>query len=167
VWHHGAQQALQRGERQGELGLDALRLQDQHAVRTCRDVRQQGGLADAWVTAQDERTTTRSVRIGDELGEARALSRASVEHGDRRYSRSPILVVVRGRCTWRERRVRLSPSSQENDMCTISPETVPQTWDDERDNAFFRIVSGLFSSEFTYGAGVLLASNDLVTAVPV
>ena len=49
-------------------------------------------------------------------------------------------------------------------MCTIRPETVPQTWDDQRDSAFFRIVSRLFSAEFTYGAGVLLASNDLLAS---
>ena len=39
-------------------------------------------------------------------------------------------------------------------------ESVPQTWDDDRDNAFFRIVAALFSPDFAYGAGVLLAEND-------
>jgi hypothetical protein len=47
-------------------------------------------------------------------------------------------------------------------MCTSSPEAVPQTWDDDRDPAFFRITATLFSSSFTYGAGVLLAGNDPV-----
>jgi hypothetical protein len=46
---------------------------------------------------------------------------------------------------------------------TLSPtvdECVPQTWDDDRDSAFFRIVCSLFSADFLYGAGVLLAEND-------
>ena len=45
-------------------------------------------------------------------------------------------------------------------MCTSSPEAVPQTWDDDRDPAFFRITATLFSPSFAYGAGVLLAGND-------
>jgi hypothetical protein len=44
---------------------------------------------------------------------------------------------------------------------TQNPESVPQTWDDQRDNDFFRIVASLFTSEFTYGASVLLAANDV------
>jgi hypothetical protein len=45
-------------------------------------------------------------------------------------------------------------------MTNTSLETVPQTWDDQRDNDFFRIVASLFSPDFVYGAGVLLAGND-------
>ena len=45
-------------------------------------------------------------------------------------------------------------------MAATAIETIPATWDDERDNAFFRITASLFSCEFTYGAGVLLASYD-------
>jgi hypothetical protein len=44
---------------------------------------------------------------------------------------------------------------------TQNPESVPQTWDDKRDNDFFRIVASLFASDFTYGASVLLAANDI------
>jgi hypothetical protein len=43
---------------------------------------------------------------------------------------------------------------------TQNPESVPQTWDDQRDNDFFRIVTALFAPDFTYGASVLLAAND-------
>jgi hypothetical protein len=39
-------------------------------------------------------------------------------------------------------------------------ESIPQTWNDETDTAFFTIVARLFSTEFTYGASVLLASFD-------
>lgn len=45
-------------------------------------------------------------------------------------------------------------------MATYGTETVPSTWDDDRDTAFFRLTAQLFTSEFTYGAGVLLASYD-------
>ena len=45
-------------------------------------------------------------------------------------------------------------------MAATAIETIPATWDDDRDNAFFRITASLFSCEFTYGAGVLLASYD-------
>jgi hypothetical protein len=44
---------------------------------------------------------------------------------------------------------------------TQNPESVPQTWDDQRDNDFFRIVASLFTPDFTYGASVLLAANDI------
>jgi hypothetical protein len=44
---------------------------------------------------------------------------------------------------------------------TQNPESVPQTWDDQRDNDFFRIVASLFAPEFTFGASVLLAANDV------
>jgi hypothetical protein len=46
-------------------------------------------------------------------------------------------------------------------MTITSLESVPQTWDDQRDNDFFRIVSSLFTPDFVYGAGVLLAGNDV------
>jgi hypothetical protein len=39
-------------------------------------------------------------------------------------------------------------------------ETIPTTWDDVRDTAFFRVVAGVFDETFLYGAGVLLASYD-------
>jgi len=39
-------------------------------------------------------------------------------------------------------------------------ENIPQVWDDTRDVAFFRIVGPLFTTEFVYGAGVLLSTND-------
>lgn len=39
-------------------------------------------------------------------------------------------------------------------------EAIPTQWLDERDDAFFRITAALFSSEFTFGATVLLASYD-------
>lgn len=43
---------------------------------------------------------------------------------------------------------------------TTAIESVPQTWDDEADRAFFTIVARLFSPDFVYGASVLLASFD-------
>ncbi len=45
-------------------------------------------------------------------------------------------------------------------MSIVRLESIPQTWDDERDTSFFTIVAHLFSAEFAYGAGVLLASNS-------
>jgi hypothetical protein len=45
-------------------------------------------------------------------------------------------------------------------MNEIRIETIPQTWDDTRDVAFFRIVAPLFTTEFVYGAGVVLGSYD-------
>ena len=45
-------------------------------------------------------------------------------------------------------------------MAATAIETIPTVWDDERDNAFFRITASVFSCEFTYGAGALLASYD-------
>lgn len=44
-------------------------------------------------------------------------------------------------------------------MTTTRIETVPQTWTDS-DTAFFTIVARLFTPDFTYGAGVLLAEFD-------
>jgi len=44
-------------------------------------------------------------------------------------------------------------------MNAISIESVPQIWNDQ-DEQFFRIAAALFSSDFCYGAGVLLASYD-------
>ena len=52
-------------------------------------------------------------------------------------------------------------------MSEIRIENIPQSWDDTRDVAFFRIVASLFSTEFVYGAGVLLASYDDLEAVTV
>lgn len=45
-------------------------------------------------------------------------------------------------------------------MSTIRTETVPQTWNDETDPAFFTVTARLFSAAFTLGASVLLASFD-------
>lgn len=39
-------------------------------------------------------------------------------------------------------------------------DTLPTTWDDARDGAFFRMTADLFGASFTAGAGVLLASYD-------
>jgi len=39
-------------------------------------------------------------------------------------------------------------------------ETLPDTWDEARDAAFFRVVSTLFSPDFLYSASVLLATYD-------
>ena len=39
-------------------------------------------------------------------------------------------------------------------------ESLPETWDDVRDLAFFSITASVFPPAFTYGAGVLLASYD-------
>jgi hypothetical protein len=44
---------------------------------------------------------------------------------------------------------------------TQNTESVPQAWDDRRDSDFFRIVASLFPPDFTYGASVLLAANDM------
>ena len=43
---------------------------------------------------------------------------------------------------------------------STTTESIPQTWDDERDGRFFRITAALFGADFCYGAGVLLASYD-------
>ena len=51
-------------------------------------------------------------------------------------------------------------------MATYGTEDVPNTWDEARDPAFFRITAALFHSEFTYGAGVLLASYDALCEAP-
>ena len=40
-------------------------------------------------------------------------------------------------------------------------ESVPDTWDDVRDAAFFTMASRLFSPAFAAGATVLLASYDV------
>jgi hypothetical protein len=45
-------------------------------------------------------------------------------------------------------------------MTTTRVETLPATWDDARDLPFFRITDRLFSPDFCFGAGVLLASYD-------
>ncbi len=39
-------------------------------------------------------------------------------------------------------------------------ETIPTTWQDARDGEFFRLTATTFSTSFTAGAGVLLASYD-------
>lgn len=45
-------------------------------------------------------------------------------------------------------------------MATYGTEDIPSSWNDDRDTAFFRITAALFSTEFTFGASVLLASYD-------
>jgi hypothetical protein len=44
---------------------------------------------------------------------------------------------------------------------SITRESIPQTWNDERDVPFFTIVAHLFDADFVFGAGVLLAANSL------
>jgi hypothetical protein len=39
-------------------------------------------------------------------------------------------------------------------------ESIPQVWDDARDEAFFRLTAPLFEPAFCYGASVLLATYD-------
>ena len=46
-------------------------------------------------------------------------------------------------------------------MNAIGIENIPATWDDSRDVLFFAITARLFSTDFTYGAGVLLATHDV------
>ncbi|MCU1602756.1 MAG: hypothetical protein JWO22_3465 [Frankiales bacterium] len=43
-------------------------------------------------------------------------------------------------------------------------ESVPTTWDDERDGQFFRIVSHLLQCPVLEAASCLLAANDSETA---
>ena len=45
-------------------------------------------------------------------------------------------------------------------MATYGTADLPSSWDDDRDTAFFRITASLFSTAFTFGASVLLASYD-------
>jgi hypothetical protein len=54
-----------------------------------------------------------------------------------------------------------------NTTATITEtfESVPQRWDDERDNSFFRIVNRECTPAFALGASVLLASYDADLAV--
>jgi hypothetical protein len=52
-------------------------------------------------------------------------------------------------------------------MTTTLIETVPASWDEARDVPFFHLVERLFSPEFCYGAGVLLASYDAEPAADV
>jgi hypothetical protein len=47
-----------------------------------------------------------------------------------------------------------------------SLERIPETWNDERDATFFRIVAELFPAAFHAGAGALLASYDEVSVPP-
>lgn len=39
-------------------------------------------------------------------------------------------------------------------------ETIPTTWDDVRDERFFRIVQSAFDARFLEAASTLLAAND-------
>ena len=45
-------------------------------------------------------------------------------------------------------------------MSTSRTETAPGTWDDARDEAFFRITAHLLTPDVCLGATVLLASYD-------
>ena len=45
-------------------------------------------------------------------------------------------------------------------MKTAVLESVPTTWDDARDGAFFRLVADVFHPDFLLGATVLLGSYD-------
>jgi hypothetical protein len=52
-------------------------------------------------------------------------------------------------------------TSPEEPVMTVNRiENVPLTWDDPRDVPFFALTAWLFSPDFTFGAGVLLASYD-------
>jgi hypothetical protein len=50
-------------------------------------------------------------------------------------------------------------------MDTTGIETIPTSWDEERDGRFFRLTASLFPSEFCAGAGALLASYDRDEAI--
>ena len=43
---------------------------------------------------------------------------------------------------------------------TTTLESIPTTWDDDRDTPFFRITDGLLPNAFLHGAAALLASYD-------
>jgi hypothetical protein len=45
-------------------------------------------------------------------------------------------------------------------------ERIPETWNDERDSTFFRIVADLFPAAFVAGASALLSSYDDVSVPP-
>ncbi|MBV9872512.1 MAG: hypothetical protein JO214_18010 [Frankiaceae bacterium] len=45
-------------------------------------------------------------------------------------------------------------------MSAIDVERIPTTWDDSRDDAFFRIAAQIFPPTFVEIAGALLASFD-------
>ena len=45
-------------------------------------------------------------------------------------------------------------------------ESIPQTWDDERDGRFFTLVARVFDPEWLEGATALLLSYDDVDALP-
>ena len=45
-------------------------------------------------------------------------------------------------------------------------ERIPETWDDQRDVTFFRVVADVFPATFVEGASALLASYDDVNAAP-
>jgi hypothetical protein len=48
-------------------------------------------------------------------------------------------------------------------MTSTDIENLPASWDDARDVPFFRITAALFSSEFCFGAGTLLARYHYTT----
>src|SRR5690349_21805064 len=52
-------------------------------------------------------------------------------------------------------------TSAEELAMSITRESIPQTWNDERDVPFFTIVAHLFDADFVFGAGVLLAANSI------
>src|SRR4051812_16397927 len=58
-------------------------------------------------------------------------------------------------------------SAEELAMSEIRIENIPQTWDDTRDVPFLAIANGLFATDFVYGAGVLLGTNDDLDTVAV
>jgi hypothetical protein len=51
-------------------------------------------------------------------------------------------------------------------MISTDCENLPASWDDARDIPFFRITASLFTAEFCFGAGALLASYDDDTTDP-
>jgi hypothetical protein len=46
------------------------------------------------------------------------------------------------------------------DRYHVTSEAISVSWEPRRDDAFFKIVAGLFPIGFLYGAGVLLATYD-------
>jgi hypothetical protein len=55
---------------------------------------------------------------------------------------------------------------REDGECMNHDESVPTTWDDVRDDQFFRIVCHVLDAPFLEGASSLLSANDLELSAP-
>jgi len=55
----------------------------------------------------------------------------------------------------------ITTPAEEPAMSITRLESIPQTWNDERDVPFFTTVAHLFDADLVFGAGVLLAANSL------